>query len=231
MPNQWAIMQSGNLYAYTMGNPVMWTDPSGRVVKSVLLAVKIYRVVSNLQRISSGNSTSVASSAAANIGGATSSAPTAQPRSNERSTGSSSSANVGTSAGASMTIPQAPAMSRSDARAIEEELRRNGHTPIFRGGSGNATNMTLRPLPDDPSGALSFYLKPPSGKFTITTIEIVNATGVLTAVKDGANHASVKPIDVSRTQEWRDSKENALEDPHEFTRIMMSITVGRVRAN
>jgi len=30
-PDAWAIIQSGNLYMFTMHNPVMFTDPSGRV--------------------------------------------------------------------------------------------------------------------------------------------------------------------------------------------------------
>ena len=29
--SSWAIMQAGNLFAYTMNNPVMFSDPSGRV--------------------------------------------------------------------------------------------------------------------------------------------------------------------------------------------------------
>jgi len=29
VPNAWAIMQAGNLYVYTMNNPVFWTDPLG----------------------------------------------------------------------------------------------------------------------------------------------------------------------------------------------------------
>jgi len=30
-PDIHAIMQSGNLYAYCMNNPVMWIDPSGEL--------------------------------------------------------------------------------------------------------------------------------------------------------------------------------------------------------
>ena len=31
VPDRFAIMQAGNLYMYTMHNPVMWVDPGGEV--------------------------------------------------------------------------------------------------------------------------------------------------------------------------------------------------------
>jgi len=37
IPNQWAIMQSGNLFAFCVNNPVMFHDPSGKFIKTLLI--------------------------------------------------------------------------------------------------------------------------------------------------------------------------------------------------
>ena len=38
-PNRFAIMQAGNLYAYTINNPVMFSDPSGRIIKKIIAGI------------------------------------------------------------------------------------------------------------------------------------------------------------------------------------------------
>ena len=45
------------------------------------------------------------------------------------------------------------------------------------------------------------------------------------SVVDGLNHVTVKPVDFSRHQEWRNSKANANNNPHEFTKILQAISV------
>lgn len=45
------------------------------------------------------------------------------------------------------------------------------------------------------------------------------------SVVDGLNHVTVKPVDFSRHQEWRNSKDNANNNPHEFTKILQAISV------
>jgi len=109
----------------------------------------------------------------------------------------------------------------------QEEIRKrssNDPTFIYRTGSGNATNLTPRPLPRDLTG-LSYQLTVPSDtSYTITSMELINATGKLIAIQDKANHVAVMPVDMSRMQEWRDSRTNALYDPHEFTITLTEIS-------
>lgn len=95
-------------------------------------------------------------------------------------------------------------------------------TIIYRSGSGNGTNLT--PKPQD-TGGLSYYLKMPSGQFTATTIQSVNKTGSLKAVKDGSNHASVKTVKASEMQGWINSRGNANSKPHKFTKILQGISI------
>ena len=126
--------------------------------------------------------------------------------------------NRATSIATSTTTTQA----RNQPIAISRPNNPSG-TLIFRMGSGNATNMTPRPV--DSTG-LSFQLtRPTSGAFTVTTIEAVNATGVLRAVKDGPNHVSVVPTDPLMMLDWIQSRPNALKNPHFLTQVLMAITV------
>ena len=69
--------------------------------------------------------------------------------------------------------------------------KRPNETVIYR--RGNATNLTPRPI--DLHTELSYKLKVPvATDYTITTMEAINATGVLTAVIDKPNHVSVRPV-------------------------------------
>ena len=71
--------------------------------------------------------------------------------------------------------------------------KRPNETVIYRRGNGNATNLTPRPI--DLHTELSYKLKVPvATDYTITTMEAINATGVLTAVIDKPNHVSVRPV-------------------------------------
>jgi len=120
-----------------------------------------------------------------------------------------------------LTVPIAPTMSRQQAIELEREWRENGDTVIFRSGSGNATNFTPRPG----EAALSFYrVMPSSGYFTMTTIGAVNATGVLRATIDRANHVSVFPTNPATLQGWQNSRPTALENPHPYTLILQVIS-------
>ena len=45
-PDAWAIMQAGNLYAYSINNPVMWVDPDGLfIVKALVTAIIMVGII------------------------------------------------------------------------------------------------------------------------------------------------------------------------------------------
>ena len=54
-------------------------------------------------------------------------------------------------------------------------------------------------------------------------MEAVNATGYLIAVHDGPHHVSVMSADISKMQEWIDSRPTALSNPHKFTLVLSGI--------
>ena len=71
--------------------------------------------------------------------------------------------------------------------------KRPNETVIYRRGNENTTNLTPRPI--DLHTGLSYELKVPAATdYTITTMEAINATVVLTAVIDKPNHVSVRPL-------------------------------------
>jgi len=107
--------------------------------------------------------------------------------------------------------------------AIIAKGKEDEPTIIYRMGSGNATNLTPRVI--DIAG-LSYQLTvPKKGSYTVTSIELINATGKLIAIQDGLNHVSVIPINITRMPEWIDSRPNALANPHEFTKIIADVSI------
>ena len=244
-----AILQAGNLFVFVMNNPVRFIDPSGLSALPVLkpIAEGAFRIFSRLlPRMAEGAIVDSGVYAARNIPVTTTSTAAPHNPANPPTVIVGGQTPASASAGVEVDIPAtqvdvtmsqvhtnntvvATALAREHVDEFVEEKQAAGYTVIFRSGSGNATNMTLRPLPRDPSGALSFYLVPPAeGRFTMTTMEAVNATGVFTAVRDGVNHVSVRPTDPTAIQGWRDSHPTALASPHPLTLIMMGITI-RVR--
>ena len=95
-------------------------------------------------------------------------------------------------------------------------------TIIYRKGAWNAYQLTPRASDDN---GLSFQLSVPVKKpYCVTTLEKVNATGLLFAKIDGIDHVSVTPIDMTRMREWQNTKDNANNNPHVFTKLLMRIT-------
>jgi len=52
---------------------------------------------------------------------------------------------------------------------------------------------------------------------TVTTMEAINATGRLVAVKDGLTHVSVFLVNIATMSDWIDSRPIANTNPHEYT--------------
>jgi len=110
--------------------------------------------------------------------------------------------------------------SKSVAIDITKDKREKPIT-IYRYGSSSNTNLTPRPKD---TGGLSFSLMPPtSGKYVATTMQAVNATGILKAVKDGPNHVSIMPTIPSTMSSWIQSRPNAQISPHPYTIVLKSI--------
>jgi len=213
MPSVHAILQSGNLYMFTMHDSVNFVDPTG------LFAVAPGALLGGAALAAAA--TAALAAAALLVDHAV--------RGNDSVVGQAADAigRIVTPAPLITTVSIPQTSTRDDVTVIP----RTGPAPprgtiIYRGGSGNATNMTPR-ITD--VGGLSFYLLPPeTGSFTMTTIEAVNATGVLRAIVDGPNHVSVIPADPLAMPGWIASRYDGSAQHHPLTLIMMAITI-RVR--
>jgi len=72
--NNAAMLQSGNLYAYTMNNPMVWTDPSGLIVSALLgLAAAAVTTVVVVATVASNSSSCCCSSSSGSGSGSGSS--------------------------------------------------------------------------------------------------------------------------------------------------------------
>lgn len=73
--------------------------------------------------------------------------------------------------------------------------------------------------------SLSFSLKPPPiGKsYFQTTINKVNATGVLRAVNDAPDHVAVFPTNPADLEPWAASKGDASNNPYYLTKVLQGI--------
>ena len=71
-------------------------------------------------------------------------------------------------------------------------------TVIYRYGGANPGNLT--PKEKDKNSGLSFSTVP-MPRAVMTTIEALNATGVVYAVKDGFTHVSVRPVGATM-EDW-----------------------------
>nr|WP_269745645.1 RHS repeat-associated core domain-containing protein [Brevibacillus borstelensis] len=100
----------------------------------------------------------------------------------------------------------------------------NGQTLIFRDGSGTNTNLTPRLV--DTTG-LSYFLAPVTNKYTFTSIDAVNATGVLKAVIDNpaTGHVSVFATNPAHHKAWIASRPDAESNPYYLTIVLKSISI------
>ena len=95
---------------------------------------------------------------------------------------------------------QAPAISIPKAEEKVEAIPATPSSPtiIYRYGGTNPGNLT--PKAKDKYTGLSFSTIPMPGA-AMTTIEALNATGIVYAVQDGLTHVSVRPVGAT-TEDW-----------------------------
>ena len=95
---------------------------------------------------------------------------------------------------------QAPATSipKTDEKSDAIPATPPSQTVIYRYGGTNPGNLT--PKAKDMYSGLSFSTIPMPGA-AMTTIEALNATGVVYAVQDGATHISVRPVGATM-EDW-----------------------------
>ena len=92
-------------------------------------------------------------------------------------------------------------------------------TIFYRYHSSKTENLSPRPKID--YDGLSFSTKPPriGVSAVFTTIEEINATGILTAIADGGSHVVVIPTN-GTVQQWMDQGDNSL-----WTKVLSSLVI------
>ena len=127
------------------------------------------------------------------------------------------------------TYINSKAKEKEKARVVALEqvkTKRPNQTVIYRWGNGNATNLTPRSRDIDDGLSYELSVTPDiADKYTMTTMEAVNATGVLEAVIDRPNHVSVRPVNPLEMMEWINSRPTAKENPYYLTKILASISI------
>ena len=89
---------------------------------------------------------------------------------------------------------KAPTKAKAKAKAEEKDITAPpSPTVIYRYGGSNPGNLTPKAKDLRDSRGLSFSTIPAPG-CSMTTIEALNATGIVFAVQDGATHVSVYPV-------------------------------------
>ena len=119
---------------------------------------------------------------------------------------------------------------------IELEAKMGRNKPkkiIYRDGSGTSTNLTPRPnivngQPIDKHGLSYWDRQPKAGTaYTAIACEAVNATLKLVCYADPKTpgHWMIKATDSKKHVEWMNSRANAETSPHEYTKILMMLSV------
>ena len=100
------------------------------------------------------------------------------------------------------TTPREKSNEKENARAVPKQQWEG--TTIYRYGKTNPGNLT--PKQKDATTGLSFStIPPPPGvPAAVTTLESLNATGVVVAIQDSPTHVSVRPVGAS-VQAWIDA--------------------------
>ena len=114
---------------------------------------------------------------------------------------------------------------------VDSVVYKKEEKKIYRGGT---SNRALTPRNKDSHTGLSFHSYPNQGsqKYTVTTVEKVNATGVLVALPklNDLNHYHIIPTGINKKDRnkkmnsWVNSRESADIAPHPYTTILKSIS-------
>lgn len=122
--------------------------------------------------------------------------------------------------GIAKTISKSKSSYKSTAKskAKEKDITAPPPSPtvIYRYGGTNPGNLT--PRQKDKYTGLSFLTKPMPGA-AMTTLEELNSTGVVYAVRDGATHVSVRPIG-GTMDDWINAGSNSI-----WTQAVKSVVV------
>lgn len=106
----------------------------------------------------------------------------------------------------------------------KKKTNKKKDTIIYRYGSSTNKNMT--PRAKDTNGLSYSTIPPADGRYTATTVEAVNNTKILKAVKDikNPNHYLIVPTKFSNLLFWQSTREIADESPHPYTVLLKSIS-------
>jgi len=124
--------------------------------------------------------------------------------------------------GGTRVLPKETVMIKEKAKTKKPDFE--GQTVIYR--KGACTNHNLTPRPKDTDGLTFIPEKPIDGKYTMTTVELVNSTMILTAFNDKPGHYAIKPtigIESEEIAKWQFTRETANENPHFYTIALKSV--------
>ena len=174
-----------NMFAYCGNNPVNRVDPTGQFWSEIWEFAKT--AVAEI-----GKAMGVMSPAYAGCGGAAV-ADGPLPFGDIVAAAGAALLTVGAIGYGIYQATQAPAISIPKAEEKAEAIPAPPPTPtvIYRYGGTNPGNLT--PKAKDKYTGLSFSTVPMPGA-AMTTIEALNATGVVYAVQDGPTHVGVRPV-------------------------------------
>ena len=110
--------------------------------------------------------------------------------------------------------------SKSDEKENEKDITKSlpSSTVIYRYGGTNPGNLTPKTKDLKDGRGLSFSTVPAPG-CSMTTIEALNATGIVYAVKDGATHVSVYPVGGTMS-DWVSAGSSSI-----WTQAVKSVTI------
>ncbi|MEA5015627.1 MAG: DNRLRE domain-containing protein [Candidatus Limiplasma sp.] len=205
---------SHNAFAYCMNNPVNNVDPDGKAAIGAAAAGPpgwLIGVVLGLIFIAVISKPRSGTRQASNSGGAIT-APIPGPLL-PPATANPAATPAPTTIAQPIPIPY----------AISTPAPTPSVTPIYRRGGYTYRNLTPRPGVD--LNGLSFQLTIPPGRYVATTMEAINATGVLTAFQDKPNHVAVTPRNITELSEWAATRDNAESAPHPYTILLHSLTM------